>query len=162
MIGHELFHGFDDMGAQFDANGIYSNWWAPNEWKLYQDKVNCIATQFSSYTVPSTDIKVNGKLVSGEAIADLGGVLLSFDAYQTSKYFKQSQNIDGFTPSQQFFIRFAQIWASNSSPAELKRRGITDPHPPRMYRTNGTLKNVPAFYHAFHLKVPDSKMCTLF
>jgi putative endopeptidase len=162
VIGHELFHGFDDMGAQFDGNGIYHNWWSPIEWKLYQDKVNCIATQFSSYTVPTTDIKVNGKLVSGEAIADLGGITLSFDAYQQSEYFKQNKSIDGFTPAQQFFIRFAQIWASNSSSAELKRRGIIDPHPPRIYRTNGTLMNVPAFYEAFHLKVPNSKMCTLF
>jgi putative endopeptidase len=162
VIGHELFHGFDDMGAQFDADGIYQNWWSPSEWKLYQDKVNCIATQFSNYTVPTTDIKVNGKLVSGEAIADLGGITLSFDAYHHSKYFKQNKSIDGFTPEQQFFIRFAQIWASNSSSAELKRRGIIDPHPPRIYRTNGTLINVPAFYEAFHLKMPNSNMCTLF
>jgi len=162
VIGHELFHGFDDEGAQFNSDGIYQQWWTKAEWQKYEAKVTCIINQYSSYIIPHTNTHVQGKLVSGEAIADLGGVTLAYDAYTHSPYFHKAKNIDKFTPKQQFFIRFAQIWASNITPAEARRRALIDPHPPKLYRVNGTLKNVPAFYEAFGINNPQTSMCSFF
>lgn len=161
VMGHELFHGFDDEGSQFDAEGIFKNWWTPTELKEYQKRVSCIVNQFSSYPIPQTNIKVKGNLVSGEAIADLGGVTLSIDAFKHSKEYKQAKDYKNYTPTQQFFIGFAQIWASHDRPEEAKRRGLIDPHPPKIYRVNGTLANVPLFYESFNIKKPDT-MCTIF
>lgn len=161
VIGHEIFHGFDDEGSQFDANGIYKRWWTKAEWERYNHKINCIKSQYSRYTIPNTHLKVNGKLVSGEAIADLGGVTLALYAYIHSKFLEKDINQKGYTPIQQFFIQFGQIWTSNIKPEEAHRKGLIDPHPPKKWRVNGTLSNVPEFYQAFHLPKPK-KQCELF
>jgi putative endopeptidase len=161
VMGHELFHGFDDEGSQFDGEGIFHKWWTESEWNEYQKRVNCIVEQFSSYPIPKTNIKVKGNLVSGEAIADLGGVTLSLDAFIHSNAYQQAKDYNHYSPIQQFFIRFAQIWAANQMPEEAKRRGLIDPHPPEIYRVNGTLANVPLFYKTFNIKQPDN-LCTIF
>lgn len=161
VMGHELFHGFDDEGSQFDGEGIFHKWWSTTEWDEYQKRVGCIVKQFSSYPIPKTNLKVKGELVSGEAIADLGGVTLSFDAFMHSKAFKEEKNYKNFTPAQLFFIRFAQIWAGNDTSEEATRRGLVDHHPPKIYRVNGTLTNVPYFYQAFNINKPEH-MCMIF
>ena len=161
VIGHEIFHGFDDEGSQFDAEGVFKRWWTDSEWKNYQEKVKCIINQFSQYPISNTTLHVNGKLVSGEAIADFGGVTLALNAYQNSNYFKTDKTKGDRTPIQQFFFQFAEIWASSIKPAEAQRKGLTDPHPPKEWRVNGTLKNIPEFYKAYHLPQPETQ-CRLF
>lgn len=160
VIGHEIFHGFDDEGAQFDAHGKLHFWWTPNEWHIYQGKIQCVIRQFSSYKIPGSENHLNGKLVSGEAIADLGGVQLAYNALMKMKP-QSSEVLEHFSPAQQFFISFAHIWASKIRNEESIRKGHIDPHPPKTYRVNGTLKNIPEFYEAFHIP-PKEKMCHLF
>jgi putative endopeptidase len=161
VIGHEIFHGFDDEGSQFNADGIYKTWWTQSEWQYFQKQVNCIIQQYSAYQIPQTNLFVQGKLVSGEAIADLGGISLALDAYEHSNYKNIDKTIDNYTPIQQFFIRFSQIWASHIKKEEAYRKGLIDSHPPKEFRVNGTLKNVPEFYSAFNIKAPKDR-CYLF
>lgn len=161
VIGHEMFHGFDDEGSQFDANGIFKRWWTTQEWQQYEEQVKCISEQYSAYPIHQTHLKVNGKLVSGEAIADLGGVMLALDAYMHSEYKMKDKVESGITPIQQFFIQFARIWASSITTPEAQRKGLTDPHPPKEWRVNGTLYNIPEFYQAFSLVKPKNQ-CKLF
>jgi putative endopeptidase len=158
VIGHEIFHGFDDEGAQFDAEGKLNFWWTKEEWNIYQGKIQCIVNQFSGLKIPGSENYLNGKLVSGEAIADLGGIQL---AYEALTQLPNLQDIEHFTATQQFFINFAHIWASKIRDEESIRKGHIDPHPPKIYRVNGTLSNTPQFYEAFH--IPKKKrMCNLF
>ncbi len=156
VIGHEMTHGFDDQGALFDGQGNLKNWWTPQDMKQFKALTACIATQFSTYKIDG-DMAVQGQLVVGEASADLGGVLLAYQAFHASKDYQEAKVIDGFTPDQQFFLGVAHVWAGNIRP-ELARQLVTmDPHPPMQYRVNGTLANIAAFQHAFAIKVP-SKM----
>lgn len=161
VIGHEIFHGFDDEGSQFDENGKLATWWTKHEWTIYQSHVKCIQAMFDRFHIPNTDLQVNGQLVSGEAIADLGGLSLSLDAYLHSRHFQHDQKIHGYSPLQQFFISFAQLWASNINPQEAYRKGLVDPHPPKIFRVNGSVQNCKAFYQAFSLPEPTN-MCQFF
>ncbi len=157
VIGHEMTHGFDDQGAQFDGTGNLKNWWSENDLKKFQAKTQKIASQFSHYTVKS-GAHVQGKLVMGEATADLGGLILAYQALHATANFKQMQNIAGFTPDQQFFLSAAHAWASNIRPEEAERRLVVDPHPPAMYRVNGTFANMPQFKWAFGMLKESSKL----
>ena len=150
VMGHETTHGFDDQGSKFDGHGNLKNWWTRTDKRHFEKNVKCIVKQFSSYTVDG-DVHVQGKLVTGEAIADLGGLKLAWRAFRASPYYKEAKTIDGFTPDQQFFLGAAHVWASNIRPAEARNRVTTDPHPPAMYRVNGTLANLPQFQQAFHV-----------
>ncbi|HVA56231.1 MAG TPA: M13 family metallopeptidase [Gammaproteobacteria bacterium] len=150
VMGHETTHGFDDQGSQFDGHGNLKNWWTKADKRHFEKNVNCIAKQFSKYTVDG-NLHVQGKLVTGEAIADLGGLKLAWRAFHASPYYKNAKTIDGFTPDQQFFLGAAHVWASNIRPAEARNRVTTDPHPPAMYRVNGTMANLPQFQQAFHV-----------
>jgi putative endopeptidase len=158
VIGHEIFHGFDDEGAQFDAEGRLNFWWTKDEWHIYQEKIECIVKQFSEFKIPGSKNYLNGKLVSGEAIADLGGIMLAYDALIQLPH---SQTLERFTPAQQFFINFAHIWASKIRDEESIRKSHIDLHPPKMYRVNGTLSNLPQFYETFRIS-KKKKMCNLF
>jgi putative endopeptidase len=155
-IGHEMTHGFDDQGAQFDGHGNLKNWWAPSDLKKFQAAVKCIADQYSQYTV-ADGVHVQGKLVTGEAIADQGGLILALHAFHAQPAFAQARTIDGFTPDQQFFIAYGHSWAMATRPETAKTRVTTDPHPPEIYRTNGVLANMPEFEKAFGV-VPPSPM----
>ncbi len=148
VIGHEMTHGFDDQGAQFDGTGNLKNWWTENDLKQFREKTEKIANQFSGYTVNGTQ-HVQGKLVMGEATADLGGLTLAYRAFHEADIYRNAKTIDGFTPDQQFFLSAAHIWASNIRPAEAERLVVVDPHPPAMYRVNGTLANMPQFKLAY-------------
>lgn len=155
IIGHEMTHGFDDEGAKFDGHGNLKDWWRPIDLKKFRAVTQCIIEQFSQYTVDGTPIQ--GKLVSGEAIADLGGLNLSYRAFQALPSYKQAKTIDGYTKDQQFFLSAAHIFTSNMRPEESQRLLTMDPHPPAMYRVNGSLANTPAFQKAYNIK-PDSPM----
>ena len=156
VIGHEMTHGFDDQGAQFDGTGNLKNWWSRDDLKKFQAKTQSIADQFSQYKV-NEHWHVQGKLVMGEAAADLGGLTLAYRALHQLKHFKQAKAVNGFTPDQQFFLSAAHIWASSVRPEEAQRLIVTDPHPPALYRVNGTLANMPQFKFAYGI-VPNSLM----
>jgi putative endopeptidase len=149
VMGHEMTHGFDDQGAQFDGHGNLKNWWTPEDAKRFRAATSCISDQFSGYTVDG-NLHVQGKLVTGEETADLGGMMLAWRAFHASSAYKSAKTIDGFTPDQQFFLGAAHVWANNIRPAEARRRVTIDPHAPALYRVNGTIANVPQFQDAFH------------
>ena len=155
VIAHEITHGFDDQGAKFDGYGNLKNWWTPSDLKKFQAATNCIAQQFSQYHV-ADNLAVKGPLVVGEATADLGGLTLAYRAFHASSAYKTAKTINGLTPDQQFFLGFAHVWANNIRPEQARLYIITDPHPPAMYRVNGTLANMSAFQAAFG--VPDDRM----
>lgn len=152
VMGHEITHGFDDQGAQFDGYGNLKNWWTPADLKKFQKATNCIINQFSLYTVDG-NFPVQGKLVVGEAAADLGGLILAYRAFHESDAYKKAKTINGFTPDQQFFIGVAHVWAANVRPEQLRTSVTIDPHPPALYRVNGTLANMPQFKASF--AIPD-------
>ena len=150
VIGHEITHGFDDQGAKFDAKGNLHNWWTPEDLKQFEKATACIVKQFSSYTVEG-DLQIKGKLVVGEATADLGGLTLAYRAFHASPAYLNAPTIQGLTPDQQFFLSMAHVWTNNTRPQQARHLITTDPHPPALWRVNGTLINMPAFQKAFHL-----------
>lgn len=161
VIGHELTHGFDDQGSKFDANGNLHNWWTTADRNKFDKNINCLIKQFSAYTYINNNIHVQGKLVVGEAAADLGGLILAYKAFQATQNYKNAPIIAGFTPDQQFFISAAHTWAGNIRP-ELAHHLITvDPHPPMIYRVNGTLTNITAFKQAFSQNINQEPQCKI-
>jgi putative endopeptidase len=147
VIGHELTHGFDDQGAKFDGHGNLKNWWTPQDLKNFQARGECIVKQFDSYS--AYGLHEPGKLDEGESIADLGGMTISYRAFQTTPEAKSGKKIDGFTPDQRFFLAWARMWATNYRPQIAQLYMKTDPHPLDQFRTNGPLSNTPAFAKAF-------------
>jgi predicted metalloendopeptidase len=149
VIGHELTHGFDDQGAKFDAQGNLNNWWTPEDLKNFQQRGECIAKQFEAYEV-EPGLHLNGKLVEGESIADLGGMTIARAAFLKTLAGKPAPApIDGFTAEQRFFLGWAQIWAANLRAEYARLIAKTDPHPLDQFRANGPLSNTPAFAKAF-------------
>ena len=155
VMGHEITHGFDDEGAQFDGHGNLKKWWTPADLKKFQAATQCIMGQFSQYKV-NGDLPLQGKLVMGEATADLGGLILAYRAFHESAAYKTAKTINGFTPDQQFFLGVAHVWAANVRPEQQRNLVTTDPHPPARYRVNGTLANMPEFQAAFAIPVISS------
>jgi putative endopeptidase len=151
VIGHEMTHGFDDEGSQFDAHGNLKNWWTPQDKVAFDRRAACIVRQFDSYVVLD-HLHENGKLVEGESIADLGGLTISYRALEKSLQGKPREKIDGFTPEQLFFLGYAQIWAMNMRPQVERLQVMTDPHPVPLFRVNGPLSNMPAFVAAWHCR----------
>jgi putative endopeptidase len=147
VMGHEITHGFDDEGAQFDGKGNLRNWWTEGDLQRFQALTACVTEQFSGYT--EEGVHLDGKLVTGEATADLGGLSLSYRAFQAGC--EEAPTVAGFNPEQQFFLAAAHIWAFNVRPEEARLRATTDPHPPPRLRVNGTLANTPAFAEAFSI-----------
>jgi endothelin-converting enzyme/putative endopeptidase len=147
-IGHELTHGFDDEGRQFDSKGDLKDWWTQTDAQEFQERAACVADQYSGYTVID-DIKINGKLTLGEDLADLGGTWLAYLAWKSATKDQDLQPMDGFTPDQRFFIGMAQ-WACGDERPESKRaNAITNEHSPDDYRINGVVSNMPEFGKAF-------------
>ena len=150
-IGHELTHGFDDQGRQFDAKGNLKDWWTKDDAKAFVDRAQCIVDQYSQYTIVD-DIKINGKLTNGEDIADLGGLVLGWMAWKAETAGKTLESRDGFSPEQRFFIGYSQWACENGRPEDLRVRAVTDPHSPGKYRVNGLMVNMPEFERAFSCK----------
>jgi putative endopeptidase len=155
-IGHELTHGFDDEGRQFDAQGNLRDWWTPEDAKEFEKRTSCISDQYSTYTIID-DIKINGKLTLGEDVADLGGLILAYMAWQADTKGQKLEPIDGLTPQQRFFIGYGQSWCGEVRDETKRLRATIDPHSPAKYRTNGVVSNMPEFQQAFHCK-PGSPM----
>jgi len=161
-IGHELTHGFDDEGRQFDAQGNLKDWWTPADAKKFEERVQCVRDQYAQYTVVD-DIKINSKLTSGEDVADLGGTVLAYIAWRKATAGHAPQPMDGFTPDQRFFIGLAQWACENDRHENLRVSAITDPHSPGRYRIEGVVSNLPEFERAFSCKAGQpmvrAKMC---
>jgi len=156
VIGHEITHGFDDQGSRSDGAGNLKNWWTDEDRKNFTALTDKVVKQYSERVVVG-DMHINGRLTLGENLADLGGITISYAAYQKSLHGKPAPVIDGFTGPQRFFIGFAQVWRDSAREAELRLRLRTDPHSPARFRVLVPLANIPAFYEAFNLK-PGDKM----
>jgi putative endopeptidase len=150
-IGHELTHGFDDEGRQFDAKGNLRDWWTADDGKEFVKRAACISDQYSTYTIVD-DIKINGKLTLGEDVADLGGLLLAYMAWKADTKGQNLQPLDDLTPDQRFFVGYGQSWCGESRDETKRMRATVDPHSPEKYRTNGVVSNMPQFQEAFHCK----------
>jgi len=157
VIGHELTHGFDDQGAQFDSNGNLKNWWTKEDLERFKQKTGMLVKQFDNY-VAIDDAHVKGELTLGENIADLGGLTIAYYAFKKSLEGKPAPaKIDGFTAEQRFFISWGQVWRVNMRPEFLKNLLQTNPHSPGNFRANGAPSNMQEFYDAFGVK-PGDKM----
>ncbi|MEP6681804.1 MAG: M13 family metallopeptidase [Parafilimonas sp.] len=155
-IGHELTHGFDDEGRQYNGEGNLKGWWTQQDSAKFTQRAKVLSDQFSKYVAIDT-FKINGKATLGENLADLGGVLLGFDAFKQTDEYKKGEKIAGFTPTQRFFLGYALSWLENERPEELRTQVLTDVHSPASFRVNGPLVNVDPFYEAFNVK-PGNKM----
>jgi putative endopeptidase len=154
VIGHEMTHGFDDEGRQFDAQGNLRDWWTAEDGAGFQQRAGLIISQFDHYVAIDT-LHVNGSLTQGENIADLGGLKVAFAALERSLQGKPRPAIDGFTPEQRFFLAWARIWAENRQPALARQLVLVDPHAPDKWRVDGPLSNMPEFAAAFHCQASD-------
>src|SRR5881227_2575273 len=153
VIGHEMTHGFDDQGRQFDAVGNLRDWWSPESAAKFKERSKAVVNQYNEYE-PLPGLHVNGELTQGENIADLGGVKLAYAALQKAldnHPEERDKKIDGLTPEQRFFLSFATIWKSKQRDEDLKLRINTDPHSPARYRVDGPLSDIPEFAKAFNL-----------
>jgi len=150
-IGHELTHGFDDEGRQFDARGNLVDWWTEADGKEFEKRVGCIADQYAQYPVVG-DVTIQSRLTLGEDVADLGGTIIAYYAWKEATKGKELKPVDGLTPDQRFFVGFAQ-WACGSSREEAARLlAQTDPHSPLRWRVDGVVPNMPEFREAFACK----------
>lgn len=154
VIGHEITHGFDDQGRKYDADGNLKDWWTEDDAKNFEERADKLVAQYSSYQVADS-LNVKGELTLGENIADLGGLLIAYDALQKSLEGKDRPMVGGFTPEQRFFLGFSQVWSVNARPESLRLQVNTDPHSPGKFRVIGTISNVPAFMKAFNGKEGD-------
>jgi putative endopeptidase len=155
VIGHEMLHGYDDQGSQFDAKGNNANWWTDADMKQFKERTGKLVSQFNDY-VSIENNHVNGELTLGENIADLGGLTVAYDALQRELANKKVEPIDGLTQDQRFFMNWATVWRRNFTPDELKVRLNTDPHSPANFRANGAPSNMAAFATAFSCKPGDA------
>ncbi len=154
VIGHEMTHGFDDQGRQYDAYGNLNDWWTKEDAEKFTGMIQPLIDQFSNY-VAIDDIKIDGKLTIGENIADFGGLTVSYNALTKAKNGKEPAKIDGFTADQRFFLSYANVWKNNIRDKELMKRVKEDVHSPGKFRTIGGVANIPAWYKAFDVKPGD-------
>jgi putative endopeptidase len=155
VIGHEMTHGFDDQGSKYDPSGNLANWWSEADLKAFKERAGCIVNQFNNFEVEK-GLNENGSLVQGESIADLGGLVVAYAAFQKAMEGKPRTNIDGFTPEQRFFLGYARGWATNMRPELARVLVLQDPHPLSKFRVNGPLSNMPQFAAAFQCKDGDA------
>ncbi|MGC4101265.1 M13 family metallopeptidase [Ferruginibacter sp.] len=154
VIGHEMTHGFDDQGAQFDKDGNLKNWWAPEDFAKFKAKGEQVVKLYNSFVVLDS-VHVNGSLTQGENTADIGGVAIAYDAFKMTQQGKDTVKIQGLTPDQRFFLAFAQSWRKKIKDEAMRQQINTDPHSPAMYRIRGPLTNFDPFYTAFGIKEGD-------
>ena len=150
-IGHELTHGFDDQGRQFDEKGNLNNWWTKEDEEKFTKKTQLMIDQFDGYVVLDS-MHINGKATVGENIADLGGLVLGFDAFKKTQQYKDGKSIAGYTPEQRFWLGYAYSWLGHKRPESLAQQVMTDVHSPEFLRVNGPLSNIDDFYKAFGVK----------
>jgi putative endopeptidase len=161
VVGHELTHGFDDEGSQYDAKGNLENWWEPAVSERFKQKTSCVARQYSAYE-PQPGLKVNGELTLGENIADMGGVKLAFLAYRAMREDAARVTAGGYSEDQQFFLAIGQAWCAKYRPEAEKLLVKTNPHSPPRYRVQGPLSNLPAFAQAFSCTPPPAdQICSV-
>ena len=154
VIGHEMTHGFDDQGRQYDANGNMNDWWTANDAKGFNERADMYAGFFSNINV-LPDLKANGRFTLGENLADHGGLQVSYLAYKNATAKKPLKTKDGFTPDQRFFLAYAGVWGQNITEQEIRNRVKRDPHALGKWRVNGALPHVDAWYEAFNVKEGD-------
>ncbi|MDE2142127.1 MAG: M13 family metallopeptidase, partial [Elusimicrobia bacterium] len=165
-IGHELTHGFDDEGRQYDAHGNLKDWWTKDDAAKFAERTKCVSDQYGSY-VAVDGIHVNSALTLGEDVADLGGEILGYAAWREAVKGKDLKNLDGLTPDQRFFVGFAQWACENVRPEQAREWALTNPHSPARYRINGVVVNMPEFAKAFSCKPgapmvkPVGKVCAV-
>lgn len=150
-FGHEITHGFDDQGSQYDENGNLNNWWTADDLKKFKEKTKLIVAQFNKYEALPGKF-VNGDATQGENIADLGGVVMGYEAFKKTAQYKNNQKIAKLTPDQRFFLAYGYAWMVNVKNEALAQQLMTDVHAPAKYRINGPLSNIPEFYKAFNIK----------
>ena len=155
-IGHEITHGFDDEGRQFDEKGNLQNWWTKTDEEQFKKRAEVLVQQFNKFT-PVDTLHVNGRASLGENLADLGGILIGLDAFKKTEAYKKGEKINGFTPLQRYFLGYALGWMYQIRNEQLASQLLTDVHAPAKYRVNGPFPNVPEFYEAFNVK-PGNKM----
>jgi putative endopeptidase len=153
-IGHELTHGFDDEGSQYDEKGNLRNWWTKADRPLFNKRVGQIVRQFNGYQVLDS-LHINGKATAGENIADLGGIVIALDAFKQTEQYKKGEKIGGLTPTQRYFLGYALGWQNHQRDEVLAQRILTDVHSPANLRVNGPFADVPEFYAAFGVKPGD-------
>jgi putative endopeptidase len=153
-IGHEITHGFDDEGRQFDANGNLVSWWTKEDEEKFKKRAQVMIDQFNGYVVVDT-LRINGKATLGENIADLGGILLGWDAFQKTEQYKKGEKLAGYTPSQRYFFGYALGWLGHTRKESLANQLLTDVHSPAQYRVNGPMADVDAFYQTFNIQPGD-------
>ena len=156
VIGHELTHGFDDQGRKLDAEGKLRDWWTAEDATAFKARAAVLGAQYSKYE-PLSGVKVNAELTMGENIADLGGLTIALDAYRASLKGKAAPVLDGLTGDQRVFLGWAQAWRGKLRDDAVRKQVVSDPHSPRQYRVNGSVRNVDAWYAAFDVK-PDNKL----
>jgi putative endopeptidase len=154
VIGHEMTHGFDDQGRQYDAKGNLNDWWQPSDAAAFKTKAQCIVDEFDAFE-PAPGAHENGRLVQGEAVADLGGLTIAYKAFERTPQAKAHQRIDGYTPEQRFFLAYAQVWRSIATEGYIRQIAATNEHPWDKYRVLGTLSNMPEFQAAFKCAATD-------
>ncbi|MBX7242667.1 MAG: M13 family metallopeptidase [Bacteroidia bacterium] len=150
VIGHEMTHGFDDQGRQYDADGNLKDWWTEEDAKKFEAKTQVIVEQFNNYVVLDT-VNVNGKLTTGENIADLGGLCIAYDAFKRTEQGKGNTKIGGYTPDQRFFMSWANAWKNNTTNEAMLQQIMTDSHSPEEWRCNGPVTHLDAFHEAFNI-----------
>ncbi|MEO7795681.1 MAG: M13 family metallopeptidase [Thermoanaerobaculia bacterium] len=163
-IGHELTHGFDDEGRQFDAAGNLKDWWTKEDAAKFVERAQCVVDQYAKYPVVD-EVKINSKLTLGEDVADLGGAILAWEAWKKAQAGKSLESRDGLSPEQRFFVGFAQWVCENQRPEELRLQAATNPHSPGVWRINGVVVNMPEFAEAFSCKpgqpMVSEKVCRI-
>jgi putative endopeptidase len=150
-IGHEITHGFDDEGRQFDEKGNLVSWWTKNDEASFNKKADVMVQQFNAFE-PVKGYQINGKATLGENIADLGGILLGIEAFKKTTQYKENKSIAGYTPMQRYFLGYALGWLGHTREEQLKNRLLTDVHSPAKYRVNGPFMDVDEFYTTFNIK----------
>jgi putative endopeptidase len=156
VIGHEMTHGFDDQGAQYDKDGNLKNWWSKDDYAKFKAKEQAVINLYNSFVVLDS-VHINGALTQGENTADMGGIAIAYDAFKLTKEGNDTTKIDGLTPDQRFFLSFAQCWRKKVTDESLRQQVNTDPHSPAKYRVWGPLMNFDPFYKAFNVQ-PGDKM----
>lgn len=155
VIGHEMTHGFDDNGRQYAADGNLKDWWTKSDADKFKSKADEVVAQYNGFTVLDT-IHVNGRLTLGENLADLGGLSIAYEAFTKTKQFKESKKLDGFTPTQRFYLGWAQVWRNNALPETQAQLILTDSHAPGIHRANGPIVNMQSWYDAFGVQQGDA------